>query len=59
MTVNEWRRKHRKCLFCKHLRVVNPPHYCADCFFRCEAKQKDVNEDIPRPFCKLFELKEK
>lgn len=58
MTVQEWRKKHKRCQFCKHCVDVIPhtalvaPYYC------CNAKEKIVNQDLPRPFCRLFELKE-
>lgn len=51
MTVDEWRRKHRRCEFCEHLR-----HY-EKYGFNCKAKQKLVSIGIPRPFCRLFELR--
>ena len=51
MTVNEWRNKHRKCLFCVHFNNT--------CWLNwCRAKMKDVGADHPRPFCRLFQLKE-
>ena len=51
MTVNEWRNKHRKCLFCVHFNNTCWLHWC-------RAKMKDVYADHPRPFCRLFQLKE-
>lgn len=52
MTVQEWRNKHRKCDFCKH-ESFSPCGYAY-----CDAKKKGVFRWLPRPFCRLFELKE-
>ena len=52
--VDKWRRRHKRCYFCKHLRCLeNPMGYDT---FTCDAKGKTVNIDIPRPFCTVFEL---
>lgn len=56
LTVNEWRNKHRKCAYCKHREFIWHNYYSGHC--RCKAKFKIVNEDLPRPFCRLFQLKE-
>lgn len=58
MTVKEWRNKHRKCCWCKHLRHMTLPPNCDGNDAWCMAKMKIVNEDLPRPFCELFEVKE-
>lgn len=57
MTVQEWRDRHRRCKWCKYLHV-----YCNSLLrvgpsYRCRAKQRYVNPDLPRPFCRLFEQK--
>ena len=61
MTVNEWRRKHPKCKWCKHCEFVYPFQQayvsCPD-YYDCNAKDKIVHPNIPRIFCQLFELKE-
>lgn len=57
MTVQQWRNRHRRCYFCKHCKYVMPPYGIAPDYYRCEAKCKIVNENIPRPFCRLFEQK--
>lgn len=49
MTVADWRKKHRRCEFCKHL------NFFTDGFF-CIAKSKEVHPTLPRPFCRLFQL---
>ena len=54
MTVNEWRNKHRKCLFCVHCDT----RVSFGCESWCKAKAKMVNDDLPRFFCVLFRLKE-
>lgn len=69
LTVNEydivdlWRnsRCNRRCKFCKHYREV-PCDY-TDVFGKvlnrgvCNAKDRDVDGNIHRPFCKTFQLK--
>lgn len=58
MTVFEWRRKHPKCKYCVHLRHMMFPPYCLGRDTWCNAKEKIVDEDLPRPFCRLFEARE-
>ena len=63
--VMKWRSSplHRKCIFCKHLKLVSIPAGipCND-YYKCVAKDKHIDyclpdmTRIPRPFCKLFEL---
>lgn len=60
MTVAEWRKKHRRCEFCKYLRLLYAPPNCL-CdgdIFQCTAKSKEVHPTVPRPFCRLFQLRE-
>lgn len=56
--VDKWRRKHKKCKWCIYNKHVVPPAMCCPSFCECIAKDKIINEDIPRPFCSLFALKE-
>ena len=58
IAIENWRRKHKKCNFCKYLRLLMPPapHCESGCF--CAAKCKMVDPDSPRPFCTLFKVKE-
>ena len=58
MTVAEWRKKHRRCEFCTYLRYITPPPGCYEDGFFCIAKKKVVHPTMPRPFCRLFQLKE-
>jgi hypothetical protein len=58
MTVAEWRKKHRRCEFCKHLRILYAPPLCEGDIFECKAKAKMVFATLPRPFCRVFQLKE-
>ncbi len=58
MTVAEYRKKHPKCKYCEHYRFVVPPFPEVSCDGWCKAKEKVVNEDLPRPFCKVFKVKE-
>ena len=58
MSVKDWRNKHRKCLWCTHFRINEYFDYEMDSkahYFWCEAKQKRVNQNIPRPFCRVFQ----
>lgn len=57
MTVLEWRKKHRRCKFCKHLRDLMMPLNCIGTETLCKAKDKVVIANIPRPFCRLYEPK--
>ena len=57
MTAKEWRKKHPKCQYCSHLINVTLPPFCIGFDTWCNAKEKIVNSDLPRPFCRLFEVK--
>ena len=50
---NRWRnsRCNRRCKFCKHYEVFS------DVKGACNAKDRIVNRNIHRPFCKVFKLK--
>ena len=56
LPVDKWRRKHKKCKWCIYHKYVVPPSMCCPSFCECTAKDKIVNEDVPRPFCSLFAL---
>jgi hypothetical protein len=58
IAIERWRRKHKRCDFCKYLTISIPVTPNCDGAFICKAKAKDVSVDLPRPFCKLFKLKE-
>ena len=58
MTVQKWRRKHRRCKFCKHIRYMNMPLNCNGADTWCAAKMKIVNDELPRFFCLVYEVKE-
>ena len=53
--VAKWRRKHKRCGFCQYVEYRHNPFGTS--YFKCKAKDKLVNTDIPRPFCGLFELR--
>jgi hypothetical protein len=58
--VEKWRRKHKRCMWCSHCvgRRVMDRDLIFYTIYDCKAKGRDdVNIDIPRPFCTLFELK--
>lgn len=42
--------------FCSHCSIIRLIPFSPDAY-RCEAKGKTININIPRPFCTLFELK--
>lgn len=58
LTVKEWRNKHPKCQYCVHLRHMSLPQFCEGPDTWCSAKEKIVNSDLPRLFCRLFKVKE-
>lgn len=58
IAIERWRRKHKRCDFCEYLTILIPATPNCDCSFMCKVKAKDVSVDLPRPFCKLFKLKE-
>lgn len=58
MTVSEWRSRNRKCKFCKHLKYLILPSNCTGKDTLCKAKDKLVNDELPRPFCALFSVKD-
>lgn len=52
LRIIKWRKKHRRCRFCKFCYVVPP---CGGT--RCKAKDKNVFLRLPRWFCSLYELR--
>lgn len=56
MTVYEWRKKNRRCKFCKHIRYLILPPNCIGESTYCKAKDKFVSDEMPRPFCALFSI---
>lgn len=58
MTVSEWRRKHKRCAWCKHLKMHTINNVTKLSYYTCKAKKKEVNPNLSRPFCRLFELEE-
>ena len=54
MTVLEWRRKHKKCRFCRYCKLVIDS-YTDITIAHCEAKDKFYNWNASKPFCKLYE----
>ena len=54
--VTKWRRRHKRCCFCKHCRPIGIVPFTPRAF-TCTAKGKDININTPRPFCGLFELR--
>ena len=54
--VTKWRRRHKRCCFCKHCRSIGIVPFTPRAF-TCTAKGKDININTPRPFYGLFELR--
>lgn len=57
VTVQEYRNRHPKCQYCGHLRRLWLPPFCVGRNTWCQAKEKLVNENLPRPFCRLFKVR--
>ena len=55
--VDKWRRKHKKCKWCIYHKRIEPPFMFCPSYSKCIAKDKIINENIPRSFCSLFALK--
>lgn len=53
--VTKWRRRHKRCAFCRHIEYLDNP--CGISAYKCRVKEKLVYEWLPRPFCGLYELK--
>lgn len=53
--VTQWRRRHKRCEFCRHIEYLSNP--CGISAYKCRAKEKLVCEWLPRPFCGLYEVK--
>lgn len=53
-----WRnqRLHRKCLFCIYLTTTSSFCPNIDDAWLCKSKDKIVDVNIPRPFCKCFQI---
>lgn len=54
--VIKWRRRHKRCSFCKHCRSTGIVPF-TPLVYTCTAKRKNININTPRPFCGLFELR--
>ena len=61
--VKKYRTKHKRCKYCKHLRVVIRRDN-GGAYYRCEAKEKVIGDyfpdmtQVPRCFCQCYEVKE-
>lgn len=64
--VMKWRSSplHRKCIFCEYLKYLTIHCDPSVSYCKCEAKDKSICDGlpdmtrIPRPFCRLFTLKQ-
>ena len=54
---DRYRRRHPKCKWCNHCRYVTPPAMICPSYYRCDVKDKVVNENVSRLFCSVFELR--
>ena len=64
ITIDEWRnnRLHRKCRFCIHgchhsVHLMDLTKTKKKGYIVCDVKDNYVHNDIPRPFCTMFNLK--
>lgn len=53
-TIAEYRRRHPKCIYCKHCTCVST--FCEGDRHWCEVKRKNVFPNLPRYFCPLFKV---
>lgn len=57
--VLKYRKRHRRCKYCKHLKVKALNGYYS---FRCIAKDKQIRDEfpdmtnVPRVFCQCYEV---
>lgn len=52
---NKWRRKHKRCRFCKHCEYTpGTLEYSIKPW--CKVKKQSVNDECSRMFCKAFQL---
>ena len=58
-TVIGYGQKHRKCKDGKFVSYPTLPPNCIDSGAFCLAKLKIVNDELPRPFCKLFRVRKR
>ncbi len=59
--VRKYRKRYKKCLYCKYLSYVNSKGLCcSDGYYVCKAKDKVIlSNEMLRPFCSCFELYER
>jgi len=61
--VLKYRQKHKRCKYCKYLRIHSYRCSGSD-YYCCEAKDKTINyllpdmTTVPRWFCQCYEVKE-
>lgn len=59
MTILEYRKKHKRCQYCKHLRIMPDIPSCFDTIYICKVSNNRVEfiDRLPR-LCKCYEVKE-
>ena len=63
--VLKYRKRHKKCIYCTHLRYNSRAECCGGCgYFYCKAKDKIIKSilpdmtRVPRWFCQCYEVKD-
>lgn len=61
MTPQEYRLKHRRCRWCKYIKIVQPPHCICPDYYKCLVKDKIISElfwNWRGAFCKCYKPEE-
>lgn len=61
--VKKYRERHKKCVYCKHLKLVFPKIDSIPTYFSCMAKRKIIRDELPdmtniRRICSCYEIDE-
>lgn len=61
--VIKYRERHKKCVYCKHLKLVFPKIDSVPAYFNCMAKGKIIRDTLPdmtniRRICSCYEVDE-
>ena len=58
MTIQEWRKKHPRCAFCKNV-AKHVYHGYAEMILECQAKDKRIIfNNMSRAFCRLYQVRD-
>ena len=61
LTLEEWRQRHPKCIFCQYLKYITIPAFvCGDTgYYDCKVKDKIIRcPNMPRPWCQCYKVEE-